>query len=77
MLEGKQILKHQSKYIQRWAAHLWQVHMSRGQCGTAAACCCFGCFGLCWRRDGFIVLVMFILFLSSPQTNQARFLSET
>lgn len=64
----KTMLKHQSN-IQRWAAHLWQVHMSGGQCGAAAARCCFSCFGLCWKTDGLRVILVFFFSLRHKWTS--------
>lgn len=53
-------------------AHLWQVHVCRGQCGTAGTCCCFSCFGLRWKRDGLRVLLLLFFYLFFPNVVRTK-----
>lgn len=53
------------------AAHLWQVHMCSGQCGTAGTCCCFSCFGLRWKIDGLHVLLLGFFLICFFPTNES------
>lgn len=76
MLEGKQMLKHQSKYPPVGSSPVAGTH----ELGPVWYCCHLLLLQLLWplleeRRINCVSDVF--LFLSSPQMNQARFLSET